>query len=154
MDEDNDDGLGGRARDRREAAQANRWSRPLCALDTEQIAAAPLTEELRGAIRLCLAIAASYPARDRQYRRIDKLVRSLDEPDVLAIDRFLEAPESGYAELDGWTERVLSEGDPGIDAWVALHPTADRQKLRTLVRNIRSGKGARDVLRGELAASL
>jgi ribosome-associated protein len=153
MDEDNDDGLGGRGRDRREAARANRWSRPLCALDAVQLAAAPVPEDIRVAIRLAQAIAASYPARDRQYRRIDKLVRSLDEPEVLAIDRFLENPDAGYTELDDWLERVLS-GDAGIDAWVALHPTADRQKLRTLARNVRSGKGARDSLRIALAASL
>lgn len=154
MDEDNDDGLGGRGRDRREASRANRWSRPLCALDAVLLAAAPLPEDIRVAIRLAQAIAASYPARDRQYRRIDKLVRSLDEAEVTAIDAFLLNPEVGYVALDDWLDRLVRDGDPVLDAWIALHPTADRQQLRTLARNVRAGKGARDSLREALAASL
>src|SRR5688500_2860559 len=97
MDEDNDDGLGGRTRDRRVFTSANRWSRPLCALDAVQLAGAPLTDELRDAVRLAQAIAASFPARDRQYRRIDKLIRGMEPEAIAAIDTFLTDPDVGYA---------------------------------------------------------
>lgn len=152
MDEDNDDGLGGRTRDRREVTRANRWSRPLAALDAVQLASAPLPEDLRVAVRLAQAIAASYPARDRQYRRIDKLVRELEEEEIAAIDTFLADPNVGYAELDGWCDRLVRDGDKGIDDWVALHPDSDRQRLRTLARNARKGGVA--ALRTALAESL
>jgi ribosome-associated protein len=159
MDEDNDDGLGGRTRDRRVFTSANRWSRPLCALDAVQLAGAPLSDELRDAVRHGQAIAASYPARDRQYRRIDKLIRGLDDEAIAAIDRFLADPDAGYAELDAWCDRLVRDGDPVLDEWVALHPDTDRQRVRTLARNARSkrryaGQDARQALRTALAASL
>src|SRR5688500_3545102 len=139
MDEDNDDGLGGRTRDRRAFTSANRWGEALCALDAVQLAAAPLADDLRDAVRLGQAVAASYPARNRQHRRIDKLVRGLDDPEIAAIDAFLEDPSAGYQELDGWCDRLVRDGDPAIDAWITLHPDVERQRLRTLARNARTG---------------
>ncbi|MEQ1507465.1 MAG: DUF615 domain-containing protein, partial [Myxococcota bacterium] len=96
MDEDNDDGLGGRTRDRRELTAANRWARPLCALSLVELAAAPLPEDLRDAVLLGRSIT-SYRARDRQYQRIDKLVRDLDDELVAAIDAYLADPSGGWA---------------------------------------------------------
>jgi ribosome-associated protein len=154
MDEDNDDGLGGRSRDRRDVTQANRWSRPLCALDPVRLAAAPVPDEVMAEIRLARSLESSYAARDRAYRRIDKLVRGLEEAEVDALDAFLANPDAGQAMLDGWIDRLVKDGDPVVEAWVEGHPGTDRQRLRTLVRNVKSGKGTRDALRAALAESL
>jgi ribosome-associated protein len=157
MDEDNDDGLGGRSRDRRELTAANRWGRPLCALSEAQLRAAPLPEEIREAARLGRELAAGpskgYRARDRQYDLIDKLVRSLEDPEIEAIDQFLAAPSDGREQLARWADRLISEGDAALQEWMAEHPASDRQQLRNLARQARSKPESREALLDALVAT-
>jgi ribosome-associated protein len=145
MDEDNDDGLGGRSRDRREVTEANRWARPLCALTEAELRAAPLPDPIREAVELGRAIR-SYRARDRQYQRIDKLVRLLEPRALARLDAFLadpvEAPDPGEVAADA----LLAGGDEALQAWVEAHPGADRQRLRSLLRQARRDGGARAAL--------
>jgi ribosome-associated protein len=152
IDEDHDDGLGGRSRDRREFTAANRWAGPLCALDAVQLAAAPLPDAVREAVVLYDSIP-THRARNRQAQRIDKLVRILDEEQIAAIDAFLANPEVAHAEADAWVDRLVRDGDAALDEWIAQHPDADRQRLRRLARNARDGsadrrKALRDALFG------
>ena len=142
IDEEHDDGLGGRSRDRREVTAANRWAGPLCALDAVQLAAAPLPEEVREAVELHRSIP-THRAKNRQAQRIDKLVRILDEDQIAAIDAFLANPAVAHAEADAWVDRLVREGDAALDEWIALHPEADRQQLRRLARNARDGSPER-----------
>lgn len=142
IDEEHDDGLGGRSRDRRAVTAANRWAGPLCALDPVQLAAAPLPDEVREAVVLHRAIP-TYRARNRQAQRIDKLVRSLDDDEIAALDAFLANPEVAHAEVDRWCDRLVRDGDAALAEWVALHPDTDRQRLRQLVRNARDGSPER-----------
>jgi ribosome-associated protein len=155
MDEDNDDGLGGRSRDRRELTAANRWGRPLCALSEAQLLAAPLPEEIREAVRLGRELAAgtsrAFRARDRQYDRIDKLVRCLEEPEIEAIDQFLQAPSDGREQLGRWADRLIAEGDWALQEWMDEHPASDRQQLRNLVRQARQRPESRAALVDALA---
>lgn len=142
MNEDNDDGLGGRSRDRRETTEANRWSRPLRALEPLQIVAAPMPEELRDVVRAAKAITSGR-ASNREDQRIDKMVRALEEDEIEALDAFLGAPPTVESLLEAWADRLVGEGDPAIDAWMARWPGGDRQRLRTLARNARGGDPAR-----------
>lgn len=149
MDEDNDDGLGGRSRDRREVTLANRWSRPLCALTELQLQLAPLPDEVREAVALARMLQDSttraYRARDRQYQRIDKLIRSLPDEEIAAIDAWLAQPDEG-SWLQSWVDRLVAEGDEALQAWMDEHPDADRQQLRTLARRVRKDPAARAAL--------
>lgn len=170
VDEDNDDGLGGRSRDRRAVTEANRWALPLVQLDPVELAAAPIPEAIRDEVRLGRALTAtdgnprpgvasrtpkaSYRARDRQYQRIDKLVRSLDEEEIAAVDAFLADPSVAWSALDGWVDRMVQDLDPALDAWLALHPGADRQRLRALARRARAGGAARGALLRALETDL
>ena len=36
--------------------------------------------------------------------------------------------------LQRWRERLLSEGDAAVEAFIEAHPSVDRQRLRSLVR--------------------
>lgn len=150
IDEDHDDGLGGRSRTRREVTEGNRWARVLCALRPDQLAMAPIPDEIREEVTLHGRMTA-HRARNRQARLVDKLVRQLDADAVAALDAFLADPERAAAELDAWCDRLITEGDAALDAWMALRPTADRQRLRQLARNARTAPGRRRVLRAALA---
>lgn len=153
MDEDNDDGLGGRTRDRREVTEANRWSRPLCALTEIELYAAPLPDVIRDAVVLGRSIR-SYRARDRQYQLIDKLVRTLEDDEIAAVDHFLAHPDEAVVRLDSEVDRLLSGGDEALQAWLGEHPNAERGRIRTLVRNAIRDPARRAALTSALAQAL
>ncbi|MEZ4237424.1 MAG: ribosome biogenesis factor YjgA [Myxococcota bacterium] len=145
MDEDNDDGLGGRSRDRREVTEANRWGAPLCALSDAALRAAPLPDALRDEIALGRTIR-SYRARDRQYALIDRLVRSLEPAAIEAIDAFLADPVEAPDPRALAAEALLAGGDAALQAWIEADPQADRQRLRALLRNARRDDRGRNAL--------
>lgn len=151
IDEDNDDGLGGRGRTRREVAAANQWAEALCALHPVELAAAPLPEVIREAVA-ARAPMSTGAHRNRQTQLIDKLMRALEEEEKEAVRAFLAAPEQAWAGLEAWCDRLLQEGDPALDAWLAERG-GDRQRLRNLIRNARRGdpdrrRALRDALAG------
>ena len=37
--------------------------------------------------------------------------------------------------VEEWRERLLEDGDDALAGFIALHPSADRQHVRQLVRN-------------------
>jgi ribosome-associated protein len=157
MDEKHDDGLGGRTRDRRAVTAANRWAGPLCALLPREFDAAPLPDDVREAVAVARRLTVP-KAIARQHQYVDKLVRQQDDDVIAAIDAFLADPTVPKApppgpdpEIDAWCTRLIAEGDAALDAWMALHPASDRQRLRTLARNARDGSPQR---RRALLASL
>lgn len=144
QDQDNDDGLGGRSRDRRTFAEENqRWGRRLVDLPPEVTAKAPLPEEIRGEIDLCRRLDAnaerSGRARNRSLRRIDMLISGLAPEEVAAVDRFLDAPplDARDPRLEAWYDRLLAGGDDAVGALAEAHPAADLQQLRQILRNTR-----------------
>ena len=149
IDEDHDDGLGGRSRTRREVTEGNRWAKVLCALRPAQLAAAPIPDEIREEVALHGRLTSAR-ARNRQARLVDKLVRQLEPERVAELDRFLADPDRASAEIDRWCDRIVAEGDAALDAFLALHPSADRQRLRQLARNARGAPGRRRALREAL----
>ncbi|MBA2320625.1 MAG: DUF615 domain-containing protein [Deltaproteobacteria bacterium] len=161
LDEDNDDGLGGRFRDRQAVTAANRWARPLTALDPVAWSVAPVPDAVRDEVDLARQLTAieKWLARDRSYRRIDKLVRELEEEEIAAIDAFLanpgQATEARDAEAGSWKSRLLTEGEPAIRAFAEAHPELELQRVRQVVRNARKpdpGERARRQLDEILAA--
>jgi ribosome-associated protein len=158
MDEEHDDGLGGRSRNRREVTAANRWGRALLGLTPTQFAAAPLPEEVRAEAAIARA-APSFRARDRAVARVDALMRDLDEEWVAKVDGFLRAPPQAPAHPAAiqWRDRLLAQGDLALRALVDEQPGIDVQRLRQLVRNARAarpgaGSRARAALTGLLDA--
>lgn len=155
MDEDHDDGLGGRSRDRREFTEDNRWAVPLCRLTPAQLAAAPIPEAIREVVREAVAVgdaASAGRARNRLHQRVDKLVRLLDESEVLELDTYLEDPEVGDRAVEAWCDDLIRDGDPALDTLIAANPSADRQRFRTLARNARRRPADRAPLRAALVA--
>lgn len=138
MDEDHDDGLGGRSRTRREVTEANRWGKALHALSDAQFAAAPLPPEVRAEADVSRR-ATSFRARDRAIMRVDALLRDMDDAEVAELDAFLADPPSlrQHPETAKWFDRLVSEGDGAVSELVAAYPGVPVQRLRQLVRNAR-----------------
>ena len=50
--------------------------------------------------------------------------------------------------LERWRDRLVAGGDADLQAFIEEHPAADRQRLRTLLRQARGeGKGAAKALK-------
>jgi ribosome-associated protein len=90
IDEDNDDGLGGRSRRRREARDAH-FGKQLVEVKEPVLALISLPEEVRKAVLVGRGIK-SYAARKRQIAFINKLLRDLEPEELAAIGKALEPP--------------------------------------------------------------
>jgi ribosomal 50S subunit-associated protein YjgA (DUF615 family) len=145
LDEQNDDGLGGRFRDRQAFTAANRWAEPLAALDEVQLAAAALPEHVHEEVVLARRLGAdeNWLARDRSLHRIDKLVRELEPEEIARIDAFLARPDRANRALGkrvaAWRKRLTDEGEPAVRAFAQEFEGVDQQRLRQVVRQIRKG---------------
>jgi ribosome-associated protein len=137
QDEDHDDGLGGRSRDRREFAQDNqRWARRMVALEPAVFAHLPLLEVIVDEVALARTLKDGR-ARNRSLRRIDMLVSGLTPEEVARVDAFLDTPplDADEPRIEAWFERLLREGDEAVSALAAEFPNADLQQLRQMLRN-------------------
>jgi ribosome-associated protein len=80
-------------------------------------------------------------ARRRHFKRIANLLEREDMHAVHALVDESEARERAAAArhhaLERWRERLLSDGDAALAAFIDHHPETDRQQLRSLVRAAR-----------------
>lgn len=111
----------------------------LVELTEAQLRGLELDEELRRAVAEARRIT-SHEARRRQLQYIGRLMRDVDPAPIRAR---LEAIEGGSAEatarhkrLEQLRERLLGD-DAALTDFLAAHPGADAQELRTLIRNAR-----------------
>jgi ribosome-associated protein len=111
----------------------------LVELPETQLEAMELGAELRQAVLAARRIT-SHEARRRQMQYIGRLMRDVDPAPIRAR---LEALEGSSAEatarhrrLEQLRERLLAD-DQALTGYVAAHPGADAQELRTLIRNAR-----------------
>jgi ribosome-associated protein len=80
----------------------------------------------------------SQDSRNRQIRYIGKLIRQLDFVDIQhkihELDYHSRNYKHRFAKLAAWRDRIINQGNTGIDALIEIYPHADRQKLRNLWR--------------------
>ena len=97
----------------------------------------PLDEDLRAAIELAQKIKKE--GRRRQLQLIGKMLRARDiEPIQTALDKLKNRHNqqvSLFHKLEALRDRLVEEGDDVIPSILDLYPAADRQQLRSLVRN-------------------
>nr|WP_113865380.1 ribosome biogenesis factor YjgA [Brenneria salicis]NMN93152.1 ribosome-associated protein [Brenneria salicis ATCC 15712 = DSM 30166]RBP65232.1 ribosome-associated protein [Brenneria salicis ATCC 15712 = DSM 30166]RLM31729.1 hypothetical protein BHG07_04240 [Brenneria salicis ATCC 15712 = DSM 30166] len=104
----------------------------------------PLDDDLRAAIELAQRIKKE--GRRRQLQLIGKLLRARDpEPIQAALDKLKNRHNQQVAlfhKLELLRDRLVTEGDDAIPDILALCPHADRQQLRSLVRNAQKEQAA------------
>ncbi|WP_448673656.1 ribosome biogenesis factor YjgA [Pseudoxanthomonas mexicana] len=130
-----------RTQQRIEALEIRGLAEKLVALPASQLARLPIPEELMPHIVETQRIT-SHIAHKRQLQFLAKQMRR-EEDEVLeairdAMDEGGEAARRETALLhqaEQWRDRLLADGDDALAALLEEFPTADRQKLRQLVRN-------------------
>ncbi|ACT11325.1 ribosome-associated protein [Pectobacterium aroidearum] len=104
----------------------------------------PLDDDLRAAVELAQRIKKE--GRRRQLQLIGKMLRARDpEPIQTALDKLNNRHNQQVAlfhKLEQLRDRLIEEGDDVVPDILALYPHADRQQLRSLVRNAQKEKAA------------
>jgi ribosome-associated protein len=114
----------------------------LVALPDDRLAAMPISETLLDALREARRVR-SHEGRRRHLQYVGKLMRQAPEG---AIDRLREAVSAlhlGGAQdtlalhrAERWRMELMAD-DEAATRWLAKHPEADAQRLRSLVRAAR-----------------
>jgi len=130
-----------RSQNRREALEILALGEKLVELTAAQLARLPIPEDLLGHIEYSKRIT-SHGARKRQLAFLAKQMRREDDAVLDAIRDALEANSETSKRavalmhrVEHWRERLLAEGDVALAELLDEYPGADRQQLRTLVRN-------------------
>jgi ribosome-associated protein len=133
-----DDGRISKSQLKRESAALQDLGDELLKLSAEQLGRLDLPPELSEAVRLGRTITAHGGLR-RQRKFIGKLLRGLDaEPIRAGLARIRNegaAAARRLHQIERWRDLMLAEGDAAVNAFIAEHPEADRQKLRQLARD-------------------
>ena len=135
-----DDNFVSKSELKRDAQEIHRLAEALVALKASEYAKAPLDEDMRAHLDLARRIDA-HIAKKRQILYIAKQLRKRTEllPELfLAVDKpksEMKKETARMHRLERWRERLINEGDSALSAYLELHPSADRQALRSLVRS-------------------
>jgi ribosome-associated protein len=127
-----------------------RLSDELAELGEGKLATLELPEELHDAI-LGVQRIKSAPARNRQLRRVRALLRDADFAGIVARVSALQKGGNASAVDEAtrlqttWFLRLVGEGAPGLAAFLAEFPQADRPHLWQLVQNVRKATHERRV---------
>ncbi len=128
---------------KREAQAKRELGDCLVELNARALSRLPLSPEVRKAISDAQAISA-HGARRRQLQYLAKLLRGEDAEAIsAALERLLNpagTPQPSMtptADESPWLNRLLQGDDGDIEALLAESPSADRTRLRQLVRNAR-----------------
>ena len=127
---------------KRDAEELKRLGAELVDLGKNSLDKIPLDERLRTEIELAQRIKKE--GRRRQLQLIGKLLRSIDvEPIRTALDKLKNRQNQQVAlfhKLEMLRDRLIEEGDEAMTDVLALYPQADRQQLRSMIRNAQKEK--------------
>jgi len=123
---------------KRESSALQVLGEKLCKLAPGALAKVPMPEQLADAVALARRIQNKREGYRRQLQFIGKLMRNID---VEPIETALQRIENRHAQdtvalhkCEQWRDRIIAEGDAGIQAFMDLYPHTDRQQLRQLMR--------------------
>lgn len=129
---------------KRDAEELKRLGAELVDLGKNALEKIPLDEQLLAAIELAQRIKKE--GRRRQLQLIGKMLRSRDvEPIRQALDKLKNRHNQQVAlfhKLEAMRDRLIEKGDEAMNEVLTLYPHADRQQLRTMIRNAQKEKAA------------
>ncbi|MBK4116341.1 ribosome-associated protein [Pluralibacter gergoviae] len=127
---------------KRDAEELKQLGAELVDLGKNALDRIPLDDDLRAAIELAQRIKKE--GRRRQLQLIGKLLRSRDvDPIRQALDKVKNRHNQQVAlfhKLEQLRDRLIDEGDDAVADVLNLWPDADRQQLRSLIRNAKKEK--------------
>ncbi|RRZ88491.1 ribosome biogenesis factor YjgA [Erwinia sp. 198] len=129
---------------KRDAEELKRLGAELVELSGNSLDKIPLDEDLRAAIELAQKIKKE--GRRRQLQLIGKMLRSREEDPIRqALDKLKNRHNQQVAlfhKLEMLRDRLVAEGDDAMADVLQLYPNADRQQLRSMIRNAQKEKAA------------
>ncbi|ORM73886.1 hypothetical protein HA48_07175 [Pantoea wallisii] len=127
---------------KRDAEELKRLGAELVDLGKNSLDKIPLDEDLRAAIELAQRIKKE--GRRRQLQLIGKMLRQRDEDPIRqALDKLKNRHNQQVAlfhKLEQLRDRLIDKGDEAIEDVINLYPHADRQQLRSMIRNAQKEK--------------
>ncbi|WP_276640536.1 ribosome biogenesis factor YjgA [Siccibacter turicensis] len=127
---------------KRDAEELKRLGAEMVDLGKNALDKIPLDDDLRAAIELAQRIKKE--GRRRQMQLIGKMLRNRDvEPIRQALDKLKNRHNQQVAlfhKLEQLRDRLIEEGDDAVPDVLSLWPQADRQQLRSLIRNAKKEK--------------
>ncbi|NWA60080.1 ribosome-associated protein [Pantoea sp. B9002] len=127
---------------KRDAEELKRLGAELVDLGKNSLDKIPLDEQLRDAIELAQRIKKE--GRRRQLQLIGKMLRSRDEDPIRqALDKLKNRHNQQVAlfhKLEILRDRLIEQGDDAVAEVFNLYPHADRQQLRSMIRNAQKEK--------------
>ncbi len=135
---------------KREMIARQKLGERLVALSPEQIDRMAVPAVLKEAVLFARALTR-HGARRRQMQRIGVLMREVDPGPIQAalarLDHRRYEAVVQFKQAESWRDRLTAEGAPAVAELLAAFPSADRQRVRQLVRNAEkagdAGKKAR-----------
>ncbi|MCU5773368.1 ribosome-associated protein [Erwiniaceae bacterium BAC15a-03b] len=129
---------------KRDAEELKRLGGELVELGKNSLDKIPLDDDLRAAIELAQKIKKE--GRRRQMQLIGKMLRSRDEEPIRqALDKLKNRHNQQVAlfhKLEALRDRLVEQGDEAVPEVLTLYPHADRQQLRSMIRNAQKEKAA------------
>lgn len=129
---------------KRDAEELKRLGAELVDLGKNALDKIPLDADLRAAIELAQRIKME--GRRRQLQLIGKMLRQRDvDPIRQALDKLKNRHNQQvvvFHKLEQLRDRMVDGSDEAIEEVMNLWPDADRQQLRSLVRNARKEKAS------------
>lgn len=109
----------------------------LVELSTDKLKELDLPERLFDAVKEMKRIS-KFGAQRRQMQYIGRLMRDVEPAPIVAKLEAWSGKSSQHIawlhQIERWRDRLL-ENEASLTELLAAHPTADAQKLRTLIRN-------------------
>ncbi|ADU70812.1 ribosome biogenesis factor YjgA [Pantoea sp. At-9b] len=129
---------------KRDAEELKRLGAELVELGKNSLDKIPLDEDLRAAIELAQRIKKE--GRRRQLQLIGKMLRARDEDPIRqALDKLKNRHNQQVAlfhKLENLRDRLIEQGDDVMAEVINLYPQADRQQLRSMIRNAQKEKAS------------
>jgi ribosome-associated protein len=127
---------------KRQMTELQKLGEQLVAEPRDRVKRVPMPEDVRDAILMCQTIT-NHEGRRRQLQYVGKMMRTLNEEEVAAIQRTIDswkgaskAQTAALHALERRREKLLAD-DKELTKLLSEHPDLDVQQLRTLIRNAR-----------------
>ena len=131
---------------KRESLALRKLGETLVKLEPHELAKVPLDEDLAEAIALAHKLHGKHEGLRRHMSYVGKLMRSRDVTDIqqalAGFEHKSTAANVKFHKLELWRDRLIKEGDKGVNAIMSEYRQLDRQKLRQLARNGRKEMAA------------
>jgi len=124
---------------KRQADDYHNLGRTIMGLSDNQRKKIPMSEDLAAAVALANRIRHTKEGFRRQMQFVAKVLRASDVDEIRkSLEQFKNRDkrvEVEMAKLEKVRDRMIKTGETEINAFLEIHQSADRQKLRTLVRS-------------------